>query len=262
MTLLALQREFLAHIVADDDATLPDGLRYDVYRNNYRAQLLSCLEQSFEKTRKWVGEESFEIAACHYILTSPPADWTLDSYGADFEQVLSNLFAEDPEVAELAWLEWAMQAAFAAPDHSTLPPNWLSSEAAISADWSQIRFALAPGFQSRTVATNVIELWNTIADSGAAPPKLALTEPTQLIVWRKDFSPHFKLIDPLENTALIALNAGQSFGEVCALMTQDANEQAAVATLGNMLAGWIGDGLLSSAIPDRPIHSMSSTMID
>ena len=114
MSLLALQTEFHREIIADDDGMAPSSTGMAIYRDAYRGRLLAALETSFERTRRWTGEDTFTAAACHFILTHPPAGWTLDAYGADFPDLLAALFADDPEVAELAWLAWQMSQAFAA----------------------------------------------------------------------------------------------------------------------------------------------------
>ncbi len=153
MSLLTLQSAFRAEIVADDEGLAPSSLGMAIYRDAYRGRLLAALESSFERTRRWVGEEAFTAAACHYILTHPPVSWTLDDYGGDFPELLETLFAKDPEVSELAWLEWHLSQAFAAPDTPTLDPAALAAACKTDAEWDCISFRMAAGYAMRPIAT-------------------------------------------------------------------------------------------------------------
>lgn len=233
MTLLAAQRAFVAEIAADDD--LPSSsLGMAIYRNAYRGRLADALAVSYERTRRWVGEEMFELAAAHYILTHPPQSWTLDAYGSAFQEALAELFADDPEVAELAWLEWHMQQAFAAPDRATLTGEAL---AAAQPDWESLRLAPAAGLVWREVRHDLAALWHGVADRA----DLAATDPAILLVWRKDLSPHFRLLDPAEFAALQPLLDGASFGHAASLVGE-----ADLARFGQWFAQWLSEGLFSA----------------
>jgi hypothetical protein len=67
MRLAELQREFRAWVVSASEETA-DRFGCDaraglsVYQNNYRAQLVGCLESSFPQVRAWMGEEAFLYA--------------------------------------------------------------------------------------------------------------------------------------------------------------------------------------------------------
>src|SRR3546814_3597676 len=87
-----------------------------VYRGNYRSALVEAMRSTYERTEKWVGEAAFRRAAAHHLIAHPPSSWTIDDAGAGFDRTCAELFANDPEVAELAWLEWTMLEAFTAPD--------------------------------------------------------------------------------------------------------------------------------------------------
>ena len=109
MTLAASQRGFLADISASDDAPAARSPGMAIYRNAYRARLSDALATSFDRTRRWVGDAAFAAASAHYIITHPPQSWTLDAYGDRFVAVLAELFAQDAEVAKLAWLSRTAQ---------------------------------------------------------------------------------------------------------------------------------------------------------
>ena len=242
MTLREQQRAFVAEIAADDD--LPNtSLGMAIYRNAYRGRLADALATSFERTRRWVGEDMFELAAAHYILTNPPKSWTLDAYGADFPETLTGLFAQDPEVAELAWLEWHMQQAFAAPDRATLTPAALADAGLEEADWEHLRLAPAAGLASRNVSHDLAALWHALVDGPAERSVLAATAPAMLLVWRKDLSPHFRLLELKEFAALKPLLDGASFGEAASQVGE-----SELPRFGQWFAQWLSEGLFSAIL--------------
>lgn len=238
MSLLALQSAFRDEIAADDDGIAPSSVGMAIYRNAYRGRLLAALETSFERTRRWTGEDAFTAAACHYVLTVPSTRWTLDSYGSEFPQLLQALFAGDPEVAELAWLEWHMSQAFAAPDGLALAPETLGSAGLSDSDWDRLGFAMAPGFACRLVMTNCTELWTALAADPAGTFVPLRTDAEAVVVWRTDLIPHFRVIGFAEHQALAALADGRTLGQVAA--------DTGPTLLGSWLAGWLSDGLLGS----------------
>lgn len=242
MSLQALQMAFCAEIAAPDDAAPPSSAGMAIYRNAYRGRLLAALEEGFERTRRWVGDEAFTAAACHYVLSHPPGGWTLDTYGADFPALLAELFAGDPEVAELAWLEWQLQQAFGAADAPCLDAAALAAAGHDEPGWSRMRFAMAAGFALRNVTTDCVTLWESLAgDLSVLEPPPAKHD-ADVLVWRRALSPRYRLLDRAEGRALAALAAGAPFGDIAA--------DCDPALLGTWLARWLGDGLFAAASPD------------
>lgn len=239
MSLAALLCAFYAEIAAADDGIPPSSPGMEIYRNAYRGRLLAALETSFERTRAWVGTEAFTAAACHYIIAFPPRGWTLDDYGADFPSILHELFAQDPEVAELAWLEWHMQRAFAAPDGPVLDAAALTCAGYADADWERIRFTMNSGFAGRWIATNCADIWHCHGQDPRGEVPVRTEQRRFLLVWRAGLSPVFRITDATEGMLLEKLAGGAAFGEV-ATMTDP-------GTLGPLLRRWLSDGLLAGS---------------
>ena len=240
MTLAARQQAFYAEISATDDATAPSSVGMEIYQNAYRSRLIGALETSYERTRRWVSEDSFTAAACHYIIAHPPTGWTLDSYGDRFAAVLAQLFAGDPEVAELAWLEWHLQQAFAAPDQPELSGADLAQAGLNDGDWDQLRLTMAAGYAARTIAHDCTGLWQALRDGEATGFALEPTDPGVLVVWRQGLTPHYRVLKSDEFTALECLAQGQSFGHVATTVGE-----AGAAQLGGWFAQWLGEGLFA-----------------
>jgi hypothetical protein len=125
MSLAALQSEFRTWLIdgsPDAAARIGDAAApgLSVYQNNYRAQLIACLAETHEQTQAWLGGEAFLAAAATHIDATPPSAWTLDAYPVGFAETLTRLYPDDPEVAELAALEWALSRAFTAADATAM----------------------------------------------------------------------------------------------------------------------------------------------
>ncbi|MDE2596447.1 MAG: putative DNA-binding domain-containing protein [Sphingomonadales bacterium] len=239
MSLLESQIAFRSEITAADEDGGPSSPGMQVYRDAYRGRLLAALEVSFERTRRWVGDDAFAAAACHFVLSHPPRGWTLDDYGAEFPEVLAALFSEDAEVAELAWFEWRMQQAFAARDKARLDPAELAAAGYGEADWERMRFTMAPGFALRQVSTDCVALWASLAKDAAEPIHADPLADGWLVVWRSGLLPHYRLIAADEAQAITLLAGGVTFGRLA--------QHSDVSQLGTWLAQWLRDGVFSAA---------------
>lgn len=243
VSLIDLQRDMRAWLVAEDmsaaaryGAAAAPGLR--VYQNNYRAQLVACLEESFERTRAWIGDASFLQAVVTHVDRVPPSSWTLDAYARDFPATLALLYPADPEVVELAWLEMALGEAFVARDAAALAAD------EFHVDWDRAVLLVTPSLDLSDLTTNAPAIWSALA-AGETPPAAApLPDPGALLVWRQGEAPCFRAIDQYERQALLALRAGMSFARLCDAMVETLGEEAGIARTGAMLGQWLGDGLI------------------
>lgn len=253
MTLAARQQAFMASVL-DDEAALPDSwtLRHragiEIYRNNYRSALVEAIGATFERTRRWVGEESFRRAAAHHLILHPPAGWTIDDAGEGFERTLAELFTGDPEVAELGALEWAMHRAFIATDTIPLDSTALAAETAdfTEDDWAGLRIGFRPGVALLAVTHDVGTLWQALASDDFSAPSTGLQTAHRLVVWREDLRPTFRLLDPLGGEMLDAAMAGACFGDICAILAERLGDEQGIARAGFLLGQWLQDGLIAA----------------
>lgn len=247
MSLLALQRDLKAHILNTAPEILPHfkgnpkaGLK--VYHHAYRAQLVAALRDTYEKTWAWLGDARFDAAALDYVAGAPPSSWTLNVYGADFPAFLARRLPDDPEVAELAWIDGALRRAFDGEDAEPI-----SSEALATLDWENARFAFAPTLALHPVVSNAAAIWGAIAEEASPPPFERLPRPAALRVWRLGLSPRYRTIESHEAAAIEAMDAGETFGQVCATIGENLEEEEATAVIGAMLSSWMADGLIVRA---------------
>lgn len=258
MSLADLQSQFVAGLMSDD-APLPVSWRsrqlegYDVYRNAYRARLVDALHETYPRTALLVGEEAFRAAAAHHLITCPPTGWTLDEAGRGFSRTVEDLFADDPDVAELAWVEWAMLEAFVARDASPLDGRGLAAatESFDDAAWQALRLCFMPGLAVRQVHHDCLDLWRRLAvnqgdDVAAARTVPAFPEAKGCVVWREGLRPVFAMIDGAEARALRMMLEGASFGAAGEMLISMMGEARALPVAGGMLANWIRNGWVES----------------
>lgn len=247
MNLIELQRGLRAHILSGDafaphvashSGAAPET-RLEVYHHAYRAQLVACLRDTFEKTHAWLGDEPFDDAARRHIEAHPPSSWTLGDYGFDFPATLHALYPDDPEVAELAWLDWSLRRAFDGPDAEPI-----SQEALAAIDWDAAVLVLAPTLTVGEVATNCAAIWGAIAEDQTPPPAAHLPAPAAIRVWRMGLSPHYRTIEAPERQALAMVAAKAPFGQVCAMLSEGLDEAQATQSIGALLGTWLQDGLI------------------
>ena len=219
-SLAASQQEFMAHLL--DEERAPDegwterhlaGLA--VYRNAYRARLIDALRDTYERTARWIGDDAFHQAAAHHVISYPPTSWTLDKVGEGFAQTLCELFAEDPEVPELAWLEWTMLRCFVAADAQ--PMNVAEFAAATASfdeiDWAVLRLEFLHGTCQAKVAHDIGALWRALGQEDAGSPDYSLSALAYCVVWREGFKPVFMQVDAVEGQALALMLGGASYGQ-------------------------------------------------
>nr|WP_247715056.1 DNA-binding domain-containing protein [Qipengyuania mesophila] len=239
--------------ILDEEAALPEGWGerqargLAIYRNNYRSALVEALRATFERTERLVGADAFARAAAHHCIMHPPSGWTLDLVGDGFAETCAALFAGDPDVAELAALEWAMHLAFTARDAVVLSPEGFAAATADfgEREWDRLSLALVPSLRCVAATRDLVRLWSSLARDGDAD--LAPLDALHVaVVWREDERPVFVLRPEWEGSAIDAFHAGASWGDVCAAMFASLGEDRAIAEAGAMLARWVAEGWIEA----------------
>lgn len=210
-----------------------------VYQNNYRAQLVGCLEQAFPTLRGWIGEEAFLAASITHIDSHPPHAWTLDAYPEGFYATLKEVFPRNPDVHELAWIESSLNEAFVAADAQPL-----ALEVLAELDWDAAVLHLTPSLRCHALTTNAEAIWSALWQEAPAPEAVMLEHAGGLMVWRRQFTSRLRQVDALELAALQHVQADGRFAGLCELLVQRLGEEAGVMQAGEYLATWLGSELI------------------
>ncbi len=245
MRLIDLQNRFCDQLIADEGGygwtalagSADRGMA--VYRHAYRARLIDCLRDTFEKTWSWLGDAAFEEAAAHHIRSRPPSSWTLGHYGLGFDVGLAALYPDDPEVRELAWLDWTLRRAFDGPDAEPV-----SREALAEVDWDEAILDLVPTLAICDLESNCVAIWRALHDGEAPPPAERLPARAGVRVWRSGFQPRYASVDDFELKMLALASQGPRFSDLCATIEGRDGDGLAAERIGMVLSSWLEDGLV------------------
>jgi hypothetical protein len=243
MTLAALQRDFRDWLVGApngmaDNPHLRAGL--DVYHNAYRVRLCDSLRETFERLFLWLGEDRFLAAARAHIESHPPRGWTLGVYGADFPDTLAALYPDNPDIADLAQLDWMLSRAFDGSDGAAI-----SQAALADADWETATFRFIPTISFGTMHSNAGAIWSALSAGERPPSAIPLPAPSPLLVWRQDLVPCFRILEPEEAAALNMMREGLPFNGLCTVQAENLGAEAGIAQAGAWLGQWLQDGLIA-----------------
>ncbi|GAA0901597.1 DNA-binding domain-containing protein [Luteibacter anthropi] len=245
MSLASWQNDFRRWLLRGD---VEDALAFgekaaiglNVYQNNYRTQLVRCLEVSYPATARWLGEGAFREAAIAHIDAHPPHGWTLDTYGKDFENTLFQLYPHNPDMHELAWIEWSLSEAFVASD-----ANPMTRDALWRVDWEGACLQITPSLRLRSATTNADVLWHALQGEGMPSPEGELLDaPGGFLVWRREYTSRVLRIDAIEYASLRALQADPHFETMCEALVTRLGEEAGIARAGTLLAEWLDGGIV------------------
>lgn len=257
MSDLAARQSTFLQAILDEEAPLPDGwgarhaAGMDVYRGNYRSSLMSALKSTYERTARYVGEGPFKRSAIHHLLSHPPSGWTIDEAGEGFDATCAELFGENPEVAEIAWVEWAMLQCTSSPDAPAMTQEDFACATAgfDDAGWMNLSVEFQPRAAARVLDHKLAAIWNALAEDGLDVPAVT-QEPTGCIVWREGEQPTFISVEPDNARAFAAMQGGASYGETIELLAGENPDEEAVQSAamraGEMLGGWLQEGIIVS----------------
>lgn len=238
----AFQRQLLGAVEPIDPllaANVPPQHRrgLPVYHHAYRATLKACLRDTYARTCRWMGNESFDTLADRFVTHHRSASWTLADYGRGFVRFLGTAFPDAPEIAELAWLERALRDAFAAGDRT--PPQFQLEDI----DWDRARLHFQPSVQVRVIQRDLSSLWARLGEEEEEAPRdfRVGAAAIGILVWRDNLSPRFRSTSPEEASVLVALLDGRTFAEACA-----GAGRIDIAEAGAWVAGWFRDQLITA----------------
>jgi uncharacterized protein (UPF0276 family) len=246
LPLAAVQRHFADQVLADalPQATPDDPVtgRLPIYHHAYRARLSEVLADTYAKTFLYMGSDSFDEHARAFAVAHPPQTRSLNRYGEGLVEALRVQYPDNPELHELAQLDWDLRTRFDSADVPTLE----TAAAQASDPWTTRPGVLHPSALLRTITTNVVGVWNAIHTDDDVPEAVALSAPATLLVWRKGHQPHFRTLDAAEAAWVQALHAGASVHDACTVLLGSGLWQGDPTVLGGWLAQLLDDGLVQA----------------
>lgn len=226
--------------------------RLGIYHHAYRARLVEALSDSFARTARYAGDD-FAVWATQYAEQHPPEDRSLNRYGDGLAALLQRRFPHNPELFELARLDWDLRSRFDLADVPVL-------DTALAAEWPpeawlQAAAPLHPTLLLRTITTNVVALWQALDADTEVPPPQTLPEPLGLVVWRLGEQPHFQTV-PLDQWAFLSkLAQGDSLAQASEALAEQASlsaQRLAQWLESALTQGWLRATPAPCPAPDQP----------
>jgi hypothetical protein len=255
--LAARQAQFMRAIL-DEEAPLPHGwgdrhkLGLSVYRGNYRSAMMDTLAETFERTARYIGEEAFRTACTNHVIANPPSHWTIDAVGEGFDATCAQLFANNAEVAELAWLEWAMLDLVGAPDEVPVSPHDFATASADFGDeeWLRLGFTFQTRARARLVTHDLTALWQSLGGPEAGIDLRGYETPQGCLVWREGERPAFLMVEAETAHGFDLVQKGARYGDLIEMIAGRSADEAAITAaaqkVGAMLGLWLAEGIVTA----------------
>jgi hypothetical protein len=167
----------------------PAARGVEVYRNNYRGNLLDTLMGAYPVIRHLVGEDFFRVLAKRYIEEYPSRSGNLHRYGMEMAEFLMH-FENTQHLAylpDMARLEWAYHCAYFADDEAPFDVTRLESIAPDS--YAGLHWQLHPSCALLNSSFPVAAIWQ--AHQGAVPDDFHINlngSGDNLLVYRHDLN--------------------------------------------------------------------------
>jgi hypothetical protein len=145
--------------VAANAIPLPERLK--IYRGNMASNLTAALRTAFPMIDKIVGAEFFDFMARHYILSHPPIEAYLGTYGDQFDTFIAGFKPAEnlPYLYDTARFEIALSRAYRAEDDRALDKN----------DLGKIKPENLPDLKHSSYPLNDLRAFCLAGDEGPAP---------------------------------------------------------------------------------------------
>jgi hypothetical protein len=223
---------------------------FGVYRNAYWARLVEALGNDLPGLKALMGDADFDRMARAYIAQHPSQHPSIRWAGRHLAAFLATEapYRDQPWFADMARFDWALAFAFDAADASVagladlagVPPEF----------WGSIRLAFHPTLDAFRIATPVdearprlLENADLLLDRGARCERA-------IMAWRLGQDVKFRAIDPLEFSALQAMQGGATFGAMCELVAGSVDPETAPLRAAQILQGWLEWGIVATVNHD------------
>lgn len=256
MQLRRLQQEWQRDLFAGDGAIreaivdappLPVEQRLAIYRNGYQVRLIEALDETYPAIHQLLGDETFSALGEMYIAAHPSTYRSIRWYGGELGNylALTEPFAAQPVLSEIACFEWTLAEVFDAPDAPTIARSELSEIAADS--WAGLVFRFHPSLRRLPLEWNAPAVWRAISNHTEPPPPERAQVPVQWLLWRQDFKNYFRSTDAIELAALDAALRGAPFAEICEAMTPWLPVEEIPLRAATLIGTWADGGIISAA---------------
>ena len=219
--------------------------RLAIYHNAYRVRLIDVLLDTFEHTAIYLGDDWFHQLASAYVQSHHSTHANIGLYGRDFPHYLAEQLADDREVSELALMDWKLRRAFDGVDSTVMTHDDLQQLATM--DSSSIRLQAVPTLSISTQHFNTLDIWHAINQDQQPSVVERLTQPVDILIWRKGHSPHFRSLTEIESAAITCVCSGETLDAIGAALEKGFPDVDVATEFGVMLHRWLDDEIINIA---------------
>ncbi len=227
-----------------DTPTLASSV--EIYSNAYRIRLLESLKKDYPMLNHLLGSESFDSMALKYIDKHPSASYSLRCFGQHLSSFLTiePVLQKQPYLSELAGFEWQLADVFDLADSPVASVADMSLFAA--EDWPQLTVKLHASVRRIILSWNLIDIYQGWRVDAKFTDAICSQPPQQCLIWRKELSPHYRLLDNRERNVLKVIE-DHTFTEMCQTLSEfNGSEENAAFDAATYLKSWIAAGLIES----------------
>lgn len=248
-----LQSDLQNHLVGEpssiadaivDAPPLTIDARLSIYRNAYRVRLIEALDDTYPVLHAVLGDEEFAALGEAFVAAQPSVHRSIRWYGGELAPFLARCppYAEQPIFAELALLEWTLAEVFDAADAEPKPRAALS--AIDPSAWGELRFAFHPSLRRLHLEWNTAAVWQAMSRGEAPPDPVCAEHPVPWLLWRQNLQNYFRSMTADEAAALDSAQRGETFGEICAALSDWLPEEEIPLRAASLLATWADSGII------------------
>jgi hypothetical protein len=234
----------LVDCIAGGDRVDPQQ-RLRIYFDAYRSRLVEVLATDYEALHALMGDEQFKTACRAYVEATPSPWRNVRWYGAALSEYLrvTQPWADQPILHELALFEWTLTLAFDAAD--VAPVRFADLASLPPQSWPALGFVLHPSAHRLDFRSNAPAL-RKATDAGEPLPKAALAEDTRpWLIWRKQLTAYFRSLSEPESWALAAVKGGANFTALCEGLCRWFSPEETASQAAAQLRQWVDDELIS-----------------
>ena len=194
----------------------PRGLQ--VYQANRAVLAERTLASTYPVTCQLIGFESFEPLARHFWQQYPPQRGDMGQWGEQLPEFLANApqLADEPFLADVARIEWALHCAATAPDAVLDTSSFALLSATDDTQYLHVEVGLvtSPGMYAMASMYPVVSIINAHLHLLGQPTLEQAADllrqgcGEQALVWRRGFKPEVRSISAAEYELITALQRG------------------------------------------------------
>lgn len=222
---------------------LPARDRVLIYHNAYRARLVDVLRDTFEHTAVYLGDDWFNQQAHRYVEQVQSTHANIGLYGQRFANYLANEYPNDPDIAELATMDWTLRRTFDGPDSAVMTTADLQEIGHEGGEAA--RLVPVPNMQLIRQQYNTLAIWQAIDNDEHPPAARQLPEAMDILCWRKGHAPHYRSIAAFEALALNEIAAGNTLEAVGTALQAAFPDADVSGQFGSLLCRWLDEQLVA-----------------